>query len=198
MPVPTILKPVELWTGKQVFSTLLRPNRNCRVLVNLEMKEKNYAGSITRKEDSFCESDGYVKFVNSELLMGNLGKKVLGGSKPGLFFVIIRDASPAAASLAMGRVARLAARWLMDRGMTIGIDDVTPSEGTLEFKSQVTLEKYQLVSAKISEYNSGKLALKPGCTAEQTLEAIINGELGVIRNIIGDKCEAELPRLNKP
>ena len=199
IPPPAILKPMELWTGKQVFSTLLRPNRNCRVLVNLEMREKNFSGSQkTRKEDSFCGSDGYVLFSNSELLCGNLGKKVLGGSKPGLFFVIIRDASPAAAALAMGRVARLAARWLMNRGMTIGIDDVTPSAEISEFKRNVTQVKYELVAEKIQEFAEGRLQSKPGCTAEQTLEAIINGELGLIRNIIGDKCEAELPRLNKP
>ena len=199
LPAPCLLKPMELWTGKQVFSTLLRPNRNCRVLVNLEMKEKNFSGSPrTRKEDSFCESDGYVLFSNSELLCGNLGKKVLGGSKPGLFFVIIRDASPAAAALAMGRVARLSARWLMNRGMTIGIDDVTPSSEIEQFKRRVTVGKYELVAEKINEFSSGRLALKPGCTAEQTLEAIINGELGLIRNIVGDECEAELPRFNKP
>ena len=30
LPVPTILKPMELWTGKQVFSVLVRPNTNTR------------------------------------------------------------------------------------------------------------------------------------------------------------------------
>jgi DNA-directed RNA polymerase III subunit RPC1 len=27
IPVPSIIKPVELWTGKQVFTVLLKPNR---------------------------------------------------------------------------------------------------------------------------------------------------------------------------
>ena len=30
LPRPTILKPMELWTGKQVFSVLVRPNTNTR------------------------------------------------------------------------------------------------------------------------------------------------------------------------
>lgn len=30
LPIPTILKPMELWTGKQVFSVLVRPNANTR------------------------------------------------------------------------------------------------------------------------------------------------------------------------
>ncbi len=30
LPVPTILKPVELWTGKQIFSAMVRPNAATR------------------------------------------------------------------------------------------------------------------------------------------------------------------------
>ena len=33
-----------------------------------------------------CVNDGFVIFRNSELLSGNLGKKILGGAKNGLFF----------------------------------------------------------------------------------------------------------------
>jgi DNA-directed RNA polymerase III subunit RPC1 len=37
--------------------------------------------------------DGYVVFDRSELVCGNLGKKVLGASKMGLFYALIRDNS---------------------------------------------------------------------------------------------------------
>ena len=30
LPVPTVLKPVELWTGKQIFSAMVRPNAATR------------------------------------------------------------------------------------------------------------------------------------------------------------------------
>ena len=36
IPPPTILKPVSLWTGKQIISSLLKPNRFARVIVNLK------------------------------------------------------------------------------------------------------------------------------------------------------------------
>jgi hypothetical protein len=35
------------------------------------------------------------------------------------------------------------------------------------------------------QYNSGTLENKPGCNAEQTLEALVNGELGRIRDMVG-------------
>lgn len=44
IPPPTILKPVELWTGKQIFNVLLRPNRKSNVYVNTVVKERNYSG----------------------------------------------------------------------------------------------------------------------------------------------------------
>lgn len=38
LPPPTILKPALLWTGKQVISSVLRPNRHARVVVNFHAK----------------------------------------------------------------------------------------------------------------------------------------------------------------
>lgn len=44
----------------------------------------------------------------------------------------------------------------------------------------------------------GKLQCQPGCTAEETLEAIILKELSVIREHAGQACVAELPATNSP
>ena len=40
LPPPAIIKPVELWTGKQVFSLMLRPTSTSPLLVNLECPNK--------------------------------------------------------------------------------------------------------------------------------------------------------------
>lgn len=45
LPVPAILKPRRLWTGKQIFSLILRPNKSSTVLANLETKGKNYTSN---------------------------------------------------------------------------------------------------------------------------------------------------------
>lgn len=58
IPPPSILKPVELWTGKQVINVLLRPNRKSNVYVNTVVKEKNYSG----KDEHMCLNDGWVIF----------------------------------------------------------------------------------------------------------------------------------------
>lgn len=38
VPMPAILKPVSLWTGKQVFTCILKPNKQASSIVNFEMK----------------------------------------------------------------------------------------------------------------------------------------------------------------
>jgi DNA-directed RNA polymerase III subunit RPC1 len=77
IPLPTIIRPIELWTGKQVFSMMIRPNKESNVLVNFEAKEKNYMS-----DKHFCPNDGWVAFRNSELISGNIAKKNIGdGSK---------------------------------------------------------------------------------------------------------------------
>ena len=80
LPTPTILKPVRMWTGKQIFNLMIKPNKKCHVNVNLEMKEKNYDTKADAKH--LCKNDGWVCFRNSELISGNIAKKTIGdGSK---------------------------------------------------------------------------------------------------------------------
>jgi hypothetical protein len=44
LPPPAVLKPVPLWTGKQLFNVLLRPHSGIDLSASFEMKAKNYCG----------------------------------------------------------------------------------------------------------------------------------------------------------
>eukprot|EP00122_Pirum_gemmata_P010616 Pgem_evm1s9821 len=65
IPPPAIFKPVRLWTGKQVFSCLLRPNKNSDVLVNLKAQGKTKSKHKFKRK-FMCPRDGYVVIRNSE------------------------------------------------------------------------------------------------------------------------------------
>ncbi|CAJ1951517.1 unnamed protein product [Sphenostylis stenocarpa] len=110
LPTPAIIKPVELWSGKQLFSILLRPHANMRVYVNLTVKEKTYTKLDDKKRElkTLCPNDGFVYFRNSELISGQIGKVTLGnGNKDGLFSVLLRDYKAHAAASCMNRLAKL-------------------------------------------------------------------------------------------
>lgn len=77
LPTPAVVKPIELWTGKQLFSVLLRPHADMRVYLNLTLTEKSYtkpSGKRDKPYETMCPNDGYVYIYNSELISGQLGK----------------------------------------------------------------------------------------------------------------------------
>ncbi|CAL9754379.1 unnamed protein product [Musa acuminata subsp. burmannicoides] len=194
LPSPAIIKPIELWTGKQLFSVLIRPNAHTKVFLNLMVKEKIYT-----KSETMCPSDGYVYFRNSELICGQLGKVTLGnGNKDGLFSVLLRDYNSHAAASCMNRLAKLSARWIGNHGFSIGIDDVQPGEHLNQQKKKKIDEGYRECHELISLYGKGKLTLQPGCNAAQTLELKITGVLNQIRAIAGNVCMNELHWRNSP
>ncbi|CEL93161.1 unnamed protein product [Vitrella brassicaformis CCMP3155] len=199
LPPPAIIKPVELWTGKQVVNVLLRPTRRSDVLVNMEVEERDFSKADAKTQSPVLDArDGYVVFHNSELMCGALGKATLGGSKKSLFFQLIRDNSPQVAADCMGRLAKLSGRWLSHRGFTIGIDDVTPSPALVTGKEELIERGYKQVDHFISLYKKGQLESQPGCDLEQTLEVKIKKVLDELRGEAGQKSNEILPRLNKP
>ncbi|KAG7947064.1 hypothetical protein I3843_14G075400 [Carya illinoinensis] len=202
LPTPAILKPIELWTGKQLFSILVRPHTNVRVYVNLTVKEKNYMKPKEegeREMDAMCPNDGFVYFRNSELLSGQLGKATLGnGNKDGLFSILLRDYKAHAAAACMNRLAKLSARWIGNHGFTIGIDDVQPSKYLNDRRQETISKGYQGCDEKIKLYNEGNLPPETGCDAAQTLEAGITRILNNIRDETGKVCMKELHWRNSP
>lgn len=190
IPPPCIMKPVRMWSGKQLINILLRPNRDPKwPLINLELKAKNFEDT---DPSHMCPRDGYVVIRNSEHLAGNLCKNTLGGSKKGLFYATIRDYSPEHAAVIMNRLAKLCARWLGNRGFSIGIDDVTPSARLLSRKADLIKKGFSVVTDSITKFQKGELEAKPGCSEEQTVEAICLGTLSKIRQDAGLICLSEL------
>ncbi len=63
---------------------------------------------------------------------------------------------------------------------------------TLCFHSYANCDEY------IQRFKEGRLTTQPGCTVEQSLEAVILKELSVIRESAGNICKQELHRTNSP
>ncbi|XP_005919647.1 DNA-directed RNA polymerase III subunit RPC1 isoform X2 [Haplochromis burtoni] len=195
LPHPAIIKPMALWTGKQVFSLILKPSKECPVNANLRTKGKQYCG----KGEDLCHNDSFVVIHNSELMCGSMDKSTLGsGSKNNIFYILLRDWGQLEAANAMSRLARLAPVYLSNRGFSIGIGDVTPGQGLLKAKQDLLDDGYKKCDEYIEALDTGKLQQQPGCTAEETLEALILKELSVIRDRAGSACLRELDKSNSP
>jgi DNA-directed RNA polymerase III subunit RPC1 len=194
LPVPTIIKPVELWTGKQVIGMLLVPHKGVKPIVNIEVQERNY----NKKENKqhFDLADGYVCFRDSELISGTIGKATLGDSKSGLFYCLLKDNSKALSAMCMQRFAKLSARWLTNYGMTLSLGDVTPEASLIAFKKKLIQDHFDQCTDLIRKYERKELRIKPGCTAESTLEDEVSAHLSKIRDEAGSYCFNHLPFTN--
>ena len=198
LPPPAILKPEALWTGKQVFNVLMRPNRASPVLVNLDAACREYKVVKDRPRD-LDENDGWLVIRNSEVMCGVMDKSTIGsGKKDSVFYVILRDFGPDEAVRAMNRLAKLAARWLTNQGFSIGIDDVFPGRKLVELKQTLVETAYEACDEVIASFRAGQLEKSPGCNEEQTMENTISGILSRVRQQAGEYCIRELSRWNAP
>ena len=208
LPPPAIIKPELLWTGKQIFGMLLRPNKkcmckvqvppkctcSCKVLANLETKGKSYTSNR-----EFCVKDSYVIIRNSQLLCGTMDKSTMGsGTKANIFYVLLRDFGEDIACAAMWRLARVASWYLMNRGFSIGIGDVTPTQSLVKQKTALVESGYENCAQFIRQLAEGTLPCQAGCSEEETLEANILHELSTIRDKAGKSSLTALDKSNAP
>ncbi len=198
LPPPAVLKPQMLWTGKQVFNVMMRPNKSCPNMVNLDAACREYRAVPGQPRD-LDKNDGWLVIRNSEVMCGVMDKSTIGsGKKDSVFYVLLRDFGPDAAVQAMNRLAKLSARWLTNQGFSIGISDVYPGDNLVNLKMQLVKRAYAQCDGIIERFKLGKLDKAPGCDEEQTMENLISGILSKVRQQAGDHCIAELSRWNSP
>ena len=119
-PHPCILKPAELWSGKQLISLLL-------------------------PVDFFYEQKGII-VRTGQLLDGQLSKKHLGRTRGGIIHRLLLDFDPAVALRFNGTFQKLVNRWLLMHGFSIGIGDIRIDEVHSEFTHthhQLTMKNFK-------------------------------------------------------
>lgn len=199
LPSPAVLKPRMLWTGKQIFNVLMRPNRSSPVKVNFECPTNSFRKPKNGLPNDMCERDGYLIVRNSEVMCGVFDKQAIGAKgKRTLFYVILRDYGSTEAADAMCRLSKLAARWLANYGFSVGISDVQPSGNLRERKDKLVEIAYKNASDVINQFKNGELEAQAGCDEDQTLENKISGILNKVREEAGQVCVDELPKSNAP
>jgi DNA-directed RNA polymerase I subunit RPA1 len=121
MPMPAILKPVQMWTGKQVVSSLLR--HICRpplppLHLDCKARTPSYAFGAN-------ESEHIVIFRYGELLCGVIDKAAIGNSSLGVVHAVYELYGATLAGLILSAFGRLFTYFLQSAGHTCGIEDLT-------------------------------------------------------------------------
>lgn len=197
--VPCILSPVELFTGKQLYEAVLNGIIGCRGHITIDARNRSY------RSDTHA-NDGHVLFRKGRFLKGRLDKGIIGGENRtgSLLYQLLRVSSDLAMS-AMNSISRVSVRYLAERGLSIGLDDVYPSAELLAEKDRIVTtgfaEVHQLISHKQREGNA-----RENTTADRkvavldpvALEMNISKILSQIRDECGNVCISKLSRNNSP
>ncbi|KAK5097176.1 DNA-directed RNA polymerase III subunit C1 (rpo31) [Lithohypha guttulata] len=198
LPPPTVIKPQALWTGKQVFNVLIRPNKQLNVLLNLDAPSrdhKKYHKDLHRD----LQDDSFLCIRNSEVMCGRMDKSTVGsGKKNSLFYILVRDFGVEAATRAMNRLSKLCARWLGNQGFSVGISDVTPPEMLQKVKDDTITKIFSDCVGFEKSSKAGKLKRKPGLDHAQTLEAEQVRALSTVRTDIASILTSKLSKRNSP
>lgn len=111
IPIPAILKPKKLWTGKQLFSLII-PHVN---LIRFTSTHPDGESS------DISPGDTKVVIEQGELLGGILCKRTLGTSNNSLVHVIWLEHGPEATRNFLDQTQALVNHWLLNHGFTVGI-----------------------------------------------------------------------------
>lgn len=160
VPLPAVLKPRPLWTGKQVISTIL-PAVNCRRTASWYRDGEPVDMSPT---------DAQVLIQGGELVTGTLCKRTLGASAGSLVHVIWNDAGPEAARAFLSQAQYLTNHWLLQRGFSIGIGDTVADAGTMRVISETIERAEGEVKRLTQKLQARELEAQPGRSMMESFE----------------------------
>ncbi|MCY0868535.1 MAG: DNA-directed RNA polymerase subunit A' [Desulfurococcus sp.] len=165
LPEPAILKPRELWTGKQLISLFLPRD------FNYKRVSKIGSAAAFRCLDEDCPHDSLVIVRNGVLLEGVLDKSSIGREEPeSLIHWLIKEYGEDYGRMFMDRVYKMFVRMAEKHGLTMSVAHLTLPEDAKKKLEEIIREKKKDVDKLIAKYRRGELQARPGKTLEETLE----------------------------
>ena len=165
MPIPAILKPMPLWTGKQLFQLCLPEGVNC-VRTHSTHNENEDSGPFRH----ISVADTRVLIENGKLFCGIVCKKTVGASAGSLIHTLFAEKGADATKTFFSDVQRIVNQWIMIEGHSIGIGDTIADAGTYkDIQSQIRNSKSDVLEV-IENAHNDKLEPMPGNTLRSTFE----------------------------
>ena len=101
VPIPAILKPAQLWTGKQVFSKLLPRG------INLQQTSNNHPTRGRRQSPG----DTLVRIEQGEIIQGIIDKRTVGSSQGSLIHVTWVEYGPMVCAKLFTEIQKVVNHW---------------------------------------------------------------------------------------
>ena len=182
VPIPTILKPKPLWTGKQILSMCIPRGINV-----LRMPEPPSYNPF---------ADDGMMIENGEIIFGVVEKKTVGAAQGGLIHIVFREKGPEVCRDLFSGLQMIVNYWLFHNGFSIGIGDTIADPKTMQGVSERILEAKQKVQTLIESANNDQLKAEPGMTIRESFESHVNMHLNKARDTAGKMAQESLKDIN--
>ncbi|XP_014277927.1 DNA-directed RNA polymerase II subunit RPB1 [Halyomorpha halys] len=191
MPIPAILKPKPLWTGKQVFSLII-PGE-----VNMIRTHSTHPDDEDNGPYKWISpGDTKVMVEAGKLVMGILCKKTLGTSAGSLLHICFLELGHEQCGYFYGNIQTVVNNWLLLEGHSIGIGDTIADPQTyLEIQKAIKKAKQDVIEV-IQKAHNMDLEPTPGNTLRQTFENQVNRILNDARDKTGGSAKKSLTEYN--
>ena len=202
LPTPAIVKPIPLWTGKQLLSLMLP----CIDLYGfhsvhssrLDHFKKNFHPTPKEVQRWIDENpeDTRVIIADGELLSGIICKRTAGSAAGSIIHVIFNDYGSDAARDFMDNASQIIVQWMLMEGFSVGLGDAVISRSATSAIKDIVDEQYKKADVVISMYRSGSLLAQGNMSAEETKENKLQEILAKARDAAGALAGTSLNKKN--
>lgn len=186
---PAIFKPEQLWTGKQVITTVLLNIKPLdRPGLNLTSKNK-----IKNEYWGDASEENKVIFKNGELLCGILDKSQYGAADYGFVHSVHEIYGPHTAGKLLSVLGRLFTKYIMSIGFTCGMDDLHLTQEGNKWRQEILEQNYDTGLKAAIEVTNMPEGTKPNDRELlKRLEEILrdDNKLGILDAITQSKVNA--------
>jgi DNA-directed RNA polymerase II subunit RPB1 len=182
VPIPAIVKPKPLWTGKQILSLCIPRGINI------------YRSPDPRSSNPVFDDGMMVE--NGDIIFGIVDKKTVGATVGGLVHVVFREKGPEVTKQLFNGIQTVVNYWLFHNGFSIGIGDTIADYDTMQYITKEISERKTNVAGIIEKAHEGKLAPEPGRTIRETFERQVEQQLNLARDSSGQYAQKNLKEHN--
>ena len=191
IPMPCILKPIPLWTGKQLFSLIIPGH------VSLIRNHSTHPDDEDEGPYKWISpGDTKVLIENGELLSGIVCAKTVGKSAGNLMHVVFQEMGHEICGLFYWHIQTVINNWLLYEGHSIGIGDTFADPQTYHDIQETIKKAKQDVIEVIEKAHNDELEPTPGNTLRQTFENQVNRILNDARDKTGASAQKSLSEFN--
>lgn len=191
IPIPAILKPSVLWTGKQIFSMLLP-------YVNFITYANGHSDDVSPDSPELIMplSDTRVLVEQGELITGVIDKKSVGNNQGSLVHVIHSDHGHDVTRQFLDNSQKVANNLLLHFGFSISIGDLLPTEKMKQNLEHICFTAKEHVKELQCQLTHNYLEAIAGRSKLETYELMVKRRLVIASREAANKFQSSLQECN--